>query len=71
MPRKVDYEKKFADIESKIAKKKEEIKNLTAQMNELKATQSKSNVKGLLDAIDAKGLTVEEVIKWVEDYKAE
>ena len=40
-------------------------------MNELKATQSKSNVKGLLDAIDAKGLSVEEVIKWVEEYKAE
>ncbi len=40
-------------------------------MNNLKAQKSKNSYKELLEAIDAKGLSVEEVIKWVEDYKAE
>ena len=71
MPRALNYEKKMADIEAKIAKKKEEIKALTEQMNNLKAQQSKNSYRELLDAIAAKGLTVEEVIKWVEDYNAE
>ena len=71
MPRALNYEKKLAEIEAKIAKKTEEIKALREQMNNLKAQQSKNSYKELLDAIAAKGLTVEEVIKWVEDYKAE
>jgi len=63
MPRALNYEKKLADIEAKIAKKTEEIKALREQMNNLKAQQSKNSYKELLDAIAAKGLTVEEVIK--------
>ena len=71
MPRALNYEKKLADIEAKIAKRTEEIKALREQMNNLKAQQSKNSYKELLDAIDAKGLTVEEVIGWVENHKAE
>ena len=43
MPRALNYEKKHADIEAKIAKKTEEIKALREQMNNLKAQQSKNS----------------------------
>jgi hypothetical protein len=38
---------------------------------EVRFMETAFKIKGLLDAIDAKGLSVEEVIKWVEEYKAE
>ena len=40
-------------------------------MNELKAQQFKNNTREVFELIEAKGLTVAEVIKWVENYKAE
>ncbi len=69
MARVVNYDKKIFDLEGKISKKQDELKKLKDELQQLQQAQDKDKVKDLLTAIEKKGLTVTEVIGWVENHK--
>ena len=68
MARKVDYQSKLEDVAAKITKKQNEIRDLQEQVRELKKKQDQERIYDLLEAINGKGLSVEEVIGWVNNY---
>ena len=68
MARKANYDEKIQVLETKIAKKQEEIKGLRDELKALAAEHDKQRMGELLEAIDEKGLTVNEVIGWVHNY---
>lgn len=68
MARKADYQAKLDAVAAKITKKQNEIRDLQEQVRELKKRQDQERIYDLMDAIDGKGLSVEEVIGWVNNY---
>ena len=68
MARKIDYQSKLEDVAAKITKRQNEFRELQEQVRELKKRQDQERIYDLLEAINAKGLSVEEVIGWVNNY---
>jgi len=68
MPRKTDYKARLEAMAAKISKKQGEVRDLQEQVRDLKKKQDQERIYELLEAIDSKNLSVEEVIGWVNNY---
>ena len=68
MARKTDYKARLEAMAAKISKKQGEVRDLQEQVRDLKKKQDQERIYELLEAIDSKNLSVEEVIGWVNNY---
>ena len=69
MPRGIDYNKRIFDIEKKIAAQEATLKELEDKRDELLTEKKKIELQVVLDCMEEKGLTVDELLNMVKDVK--
>ncbi len=69
MPRKINYEQKIADVQAKIEKKQAEIRELRSAYNALKAQQEQVDKKVILEEMEARNLTTDQVLEAIRNMQ--
>ena len=67
MARKANYEEKIATLQAKITKKQEELKNLKAQLEEVKTKKAQQDYKVLVEYMEQNNLTAEDVLGAIKE----
>lgn len=66
MARKVNYDEKISALETKIAKKQDEVKALRAEVKELKEKKAKEDYQELTDYMLANNLSAKDVLDYIK-----
>ena len=71
MARVVNYEQKIADIQAKIEKKTQELKNLKADLAKLEDAKTKTDFKVLNEYLAGKGIAPDEALGKLKEFYGE
>ncbi|MBO5651024.1 MAG: protein kinase [Selenomonas sp.] len=66
MARKVNYDEKISALETKIAKKQDEVKALRAEVKELKEKKAKEDYQELTDYMLANNLSAKDILDYIK-----
>ena len=69
MARSIDYNKKIADIDKKLAANKDAAKKLIEERDRLLSEKKSAEMQVVLSCIEEKGMSVDELLKIVKDVK--
>ncbi len=67
MAKQKNYEELIAKVEQKIANKKEQVKQLEAQLKDIKAEQAAEKNKDIIRIIEERNVPVQEVINFLNE----
>ena len=71
MARKVNYEQKIAELQEKIEKKQNEIRELRTLYSNLKAQQEQANKQVILEEMEALNLSTDQVLAAIRNLQSQ
>ncbi len=69
MPRKINYEQKLAELQDKIEKKQNEVRELRATYNNLKAQQEQANQQVIIEEMVSRNLSMDQVLEAIRNMQ--
>ena len=69
MPRKINYEQKLAELQDKIEKKQNEIRELRTTYNNLKAQQEQANQQVIIEEMVSRNLSMDQVLEAIRNMQ--
>lgn len=71
MPRKINYEQKLSELQEKIEKKQNEIRELRTTYNNLKAQKEQANQQVIFEEIAARNLSTDQVLEALRNLQSQ
>jgi len=69
MPRKINYEQKLAELQEKIEKKQNEVRELRTTYNNLKAQQEQANQQVIIEEMVSRNLSMDQVLEAIRNMQ--
>ena len=69
MPRKINYEQKLAELQDKIEKKQNEVRELRTTYNNLKAQQEQANQQVIIEEMVSRNLSMDKVLEAIRNMQ--
>ncbi len=69
MPRKINYEQKLAELQDKIEKKQNEVRELRTTYNNLKAQQEQANQQVIIEEMVSRNLSMDQVLEAIRNMQ--
>ena len=69
MPRKINYEQKLAELQDKIEKKQNEVRELRTTYNNLKAQQEQANQQVIIEEMVSRNLSMDQVLEAIRNMR--